>query len=99
VRPLSGAVIAPVYHFKRERIEAHAMLCFFALVLHRVLRKRLRKAKEVVSVERAIERLRAIQYHRVRMGERTWRGVTRMTPQQLELLRLLEVKAPTTAAV
>ena len=69
------------------------MLCFFALVLHRVLRKRLRKAKEVVSVERAI------QYHRVRMGERTWRGVTRMTPQQLELLRLLEVKAPTTAAV
>lgn len=85
--------IAPVYHFKRERIEAHAMLCFFALVLHRVLRKRLRKAKEVVSVERAI------QYHRVRMGERTWRGVTRMTPQQLELLRLLEVKAPTTAAV
>ena len=47
-------------------------------MLNRVMRKRLRKTKEVVGVERAIERLRAIQYHWVRMGEWTWRGFTRL---------------------
>ena len=36
--------IAPVYHYKPERIRAHALVCFLALVLHRVARMKLRAA-------------------------------------------------------
>ena len=36
--------IAPVYHWLPERIKAHAMLCFMALIVYRVMRQRLRTA-------------------------------------------------------
>ena len=38
----SDIEIAPVHHRLPDRIRAHAMLCFLALVLHRVMRMRLR---------------------------------------------------------
>ena len=36
--------IGPVYHRLPERIRAHASICFMALILHRVMRMRLRAA-------------------------------------------------------
>ena len=36
--------IAPVFHRLRERIRLHAGICFMALVLHRMMRQRLRLA-------------------------------------------------------
>ena len=73
--------IAPVFHRKPERLQAHALLCFLALLLHRVLRMRLREGKSKLSVTRALERLQAIQLHRVRFGLRTVSGLTRMTAE------------------
>ena len=34
--------IAPVFHRLPKRIHAHAMICFLALILYRVLRLRLK---------------------------------------------------------
>jgi hypothetical protein len=45
--------IAPVYHRLPERIRAHAMLCFMALIVYRVMRQRLKLAKSDLSPERA----------------------------------------------
>ena len=45
--------IGPVYHRLPQRIRAHAMICFMALILHRVTRFRLREAKSSISPERA----------------------------------------------
>ena len=33
--------LAPVYHRLPQRIRAHAMICFMALILYRVMRQRL----------------------------------------------------------
>ena len=55
--------IAPMFHYRPDRIKAHAMLCFFALLLHRVMRQRLRQGVPGTSVGRALERLKAIQLH------------------------------------
>ena len=41
--------IGPVYHRLPERIRAHASICFMALILHRVMRMRLRAAKTGVA--------------------------------------------------
>jgi len=90
----SDIEIAPIYHYKPARIRAHALICFLALVLHRVIRMRLRQRHAPYSVERALEKLKAIQLHRVRFGHRTYRGLTRMSAEQLELFELLEVKRP-----
>jgi len=40
----SDIEIAPVHHRLPERIRAHALICFLALVLHRVMRMRLKAA-------------------------------------------------------
>ena len=46
--------IAPVCHRLAERIQAHAMLCFMALIVYRVMRQRLKLAKSELSPERAL---------------------------------------------
>jgi len=95
----SDIEIAPVYHYKPDRIRAHAMICFFALLLHRVMRLRLRQKDSTFSVERALEKLRGIQLHRVQIGKKRLRGLTKMTPEQLGLFEALEAKKPAADAL
>jgi transposase len=45
--------IGPVYHRLPQRIRAHASICFMALILHRVMRMRLRAGNTGVTPERA----------------------------------------------
>jgi hypothetical protein len=51
-----------------QRIRAHAMLCFMALIVYRVMRQRLKLAKSDLSPERALAQLRRIQRHSVRIN-------------------------------
>ena len=87
--------IAPVFHRLPHRIRAHASLCFLALVLHRVMRMRLHASSTGLSPERALERLRRIQYHRIRLNDsEPLAGVSSIDQQQRAVLRALEVRQP-----
>ena len=87
--------IGPVYHRLPERIRAHASICFMALILHRIMRTRLRAANTGVSPERALEQLHRIQHHRVRLGSaEPVTGVSSINIDQSELLSALRVKKP-----
>ena len=59
----SESEIAPVFHWLPERIRAHALVRFLALVLHRVMRMRLRAAGVTASPETVLETLAEIQRH------------------------------------
>lgn len=91
----SDLEIAPVYHRLPERIRAHALICFLALVLHRIMRQRLKQAGRSESVDRALHQLKRIQEHTVQLGERTVVGISQATPQQSELFAALGIKPPT----
>jgi len=86
--------IAPVFHYKPDRIRAHALICFLALLIHRVMRMRLKQHNSSYSVERALEKLQAIQLHQVKIGYRTYRGLTKLNQDQLDLFQILEVNKP-----
>ena len=87
--------IGPVYHRLPERIRAHASICFMALILHRVIRMRLRAAKTGVTPERALQSLKRIQHHRVSInGAPPLCGVSSMTTEQHDVLTALKVKQP-----
>ncbi|MEM6301374.1 MAG: IS1634 family transposase [Pseudomonadota bacterium] len=86
--------IAPVFHRLPERIRAHAMICFMALVLYRVLRMRLKAADSEYSPDRALRLLRQIQQHKVRAGSRDYCGVSRLTPVQMQLFEEVGIGAP-----
>ncbi|HJX57859.1 MAG TPA: IS1634 family transposase [Thiobacillus sp.] len=87
--------IGPVYHRLPERIKAHASICFMALILHRVMRTRLRDAQSGLTPERALEQLRRIQHHRIRLnGTDPVTGVSSINDEQSEVLNALRVKKP-----
>jgi hypothetical protein len=66
-----------------------------ALILHRVMRSRLRAANAGLTPERALEQLRRIQHHRIRLnGAEPVTGVSSINDQQSEVLNALRVKKP-----
>lgn len=86
--------IGPVYHRLPNRIRAHAYLCFIALILHRVIRQRLRQAEQSISPERALETLRRIQHHQIQLAGKNRSGITSLSPEQAALLQSLRVEKP-----
>lgn len=87
--------IGPVYHRLPDRIRAHAMICFMALILYRVMRQRLRASHTGLSPERALSLLRRIQHHRAKLpDERTIEGVSAMTAQQTTILSAIGASEP-----
>ncbi|MCE6967500.1 IS1634 family transposase, partial [Cereibacter sphaeroides] len=90
----SDIEIAPVHHRLPERIRAHALICFLALVLYRVMRMRLKAKGHTASPRTALDMLARIQRHRARIGERTVNGLSVTTPQQMELFDTLNLPKP-----
>ena len=87
--------IGPVYHRLPERIRAHAAICFMALILHRVMRQRLREASTGISPERALQTLKRMQHFRVSINAaEPLAAVSSITQQDDALLRALGVKPP-----
>lgn len=90
----SDIAIAPVHHRLPERIRAHALICFLALVLYRVMRERLRASGSTVSPRRALAMLRQIQKHRVDINQKPVTGTSRIQPEQGELFHALNLPKP-----
>lgn len=87
--------IAPVFHRKPERIKAHALICFIALILYRVLRMRLKAGDSPYSPERLLEIMNKIQYHQVRLHRKqTASGLSVMTPEQKDLFEVIGLPIP-----
>lgn len=95
----SDIEIAPVYHRLPERIRAHAMICFLSLLLHRVLRLKLRSREIDASVAQVLDRLRTIQYHQVEIESAELNGLTSLTPEQRDLFDGLGLEKPTKQAL
>ena len=90
----SDIEIAPVHHRLPARIRAHALICFLALVLYRVMRMRLKAKGHAASPRTALDLLARIQRHQARIGERAVDGLSSTTPEQLELLDTLNLPKP-----
>ena len=91
----SDIEIAPVYHRLPDRIRAHALICFLALVLYRVLRLRLKASDHPLSPTRALELARKIQFHQVTLHRReTASGLTKLKPEQRDLFEAIGLPAP-----
>jgi len=95
----SDLEIAPVHHRLPERIRAHALICFFALTMHRVMRMRLQAAGQTISPCKALQALRLIQNHKVSIGDQAYAGISKTTPQLLSLFDALGVPHPPKSAL
>ena len=92
----SDIEIGPVYHRLPQRIRAHALICFMALVLYRVMRMRLKAAKRSESPSTLLEQLKRIHQQTVETSDgQTLTGLTEMTPAQKSLFAALDLTPPT----
>ncbi len=86
----------PVYHRLPRRIRAHALICFMALVLYRVMRMRLKDAKRSESHSTLLESLKRIHQQTVETSEgATLTGLTEITAAQKSLFAALKLTPPT----
>lgn len=94
----SDIEIGPVYHRLPQRIRSHALVCFMALILYRVMRMRLKAAKRSESPAALLEQLKRIHQQTVQTTDgKTLTGLTEMTPAQKSLFAALELTPPTPA--
>jgi transposase len=92
----SDIEIGPVYHRLPQRIRAHALICFMALVLYRVMRMRLKAAKRSESPSTLLESLKRIHQQTVETSEgTTLTGLTEITAAQKSLFAALNLTPPT----
>ena len=92
--------IGPVYHRLPRRIRAHALVCFLALILHRVLRMRLKASGRPESPARLIEQLRRVQEQTARTPDgQILRGLSEMGAAQKDLFAALGVAVPSPAEI
>ena len=90
----SEIVIAQVFHRLPNRIRVHALFCFLALVLYRVLRMRLKARDNPLSPERALEIVRRIRFHQITLHQRrSASGLATMTQEQKDLFETIEMPA------
>ncbi|ULB09629.1 IS1634 family transposase [Cereibacter azotoformans] len=90
----SDIEIAPVHHRLPERIRAHALICFLALTLYRVMRMRLKAKGHAASPRTALDLLARIQKHTAHAGKRSFHGLSKTTPEQLDLFDALSLPKP-----
>ena len=87
--------IVPMHHRLPKRIKSHAMLCFLALIMHRILRMRLQDKNSKLSPERVLEIAGRIQWHEASLqGGKKLKGVSRLSPQQMDLFATIDVPVP-----
>ena len=92
----SDIEIGPVYHRLPQRIRSHALVCFMALILYRVMRMRLKAANRSESPATLLEQLKRIHQQTVQTPDgKTLTGLTEMTPAQKSLFAALELALPT----
>lgn len=94
----SDIEIGPVYHRLPKRIRAHALVCFMALILYRVMRMRLKAHDRQESPTRLLQQLQRVHQQTVRTADgQALRGLTEMTPAQKSLFTVLQLPVPTPA--
>lgn len=92
----SDIEIGPVYHRLPQRIRSHALVCFMALILCRVMRMRLTAAKRSESPATLLKQLKRIHQQTVQTTDgKTLTGLTEITPVQKSLLAALELALQT----
>lgn len=84
--------LRPVFHWTEERIRAHVFICVLALVVERVMRKKLARAK--TSVPAALETLRRIRAGKAVVGTKSVPVLTHVSQEARDIYGDLGVTAP-----
>jgi len=78
--------VAPVHHWRYRRVKAHVSICVLALLLERLLDRKLKEAKIDLSARKALEKLKKIRVVSNRVGNLELKYVTPPTEELSKIL-------------
>jgi transposase len=89
--------LRPIYHRIEPRVKAHICVAFLALLLQRLLTKRLKEAKADLSAPHALQAVETIRLVEFKVGNQKRQGVSTASAQARQVLKALgitETKPP-----
>ncbi len=84
----------PIYLRKKEHIEGHFVICFFAFLLERELELRLRKRKIEYSSEKIKEALNSLEFSKIKIENETLYLRGKYEPLASKIMGILKIKLP-----
>ncbi len=82
----------PIHHRVEPRVKAHIFVAALALLIQRLLQRRLDAAGVDLSAERAMETLQTIRHVTFRIDGQTRSGISAASPQAQQVLRALRIR-------
>jgi len=86
--------VRPIRHSKEARVRGHVQICVWALLIQRVLQKKLDEAEVSMSSRMALQSLRTIKAVETKVGEKHITFLTPPNPRNLGILKALQLKLP-----
>jgi transposase len=92
--------LRPIYHRRKERVQAHIFIAALAFLLDRALEKKLKAARVPMSAAEALKALRTVHVVDLTVGPTHKRGVTAGSARARQVLAALAItdREPTTSA-
>ena len=84
--------LRPIYHRVQPRVAGHIFVAFLALLLERLLAKRLRTAGLEISPMQALQAVEGVRVVEFRLDDEKRRGVSRGSPRALQVLKALGIE-------
>jgi transposase len=86
--------LRPIRHYKDNRVRGHVQICVWALLIQRVLQKKLDEAGIAMSSRMALESLRTIKVVETQVGPKKVIFVTPPNPRNQGILNALGLRLP-----
>jgi transposase len=84
--------VRPIFHWKKQRVEAHVLLCMISLFMEKLLQKKINDAKKRWSASRVLDSLRTIKIAKVQTGEKIETKFTTPGPIQRQMLEIIGIE-------
>lgn len=86
--------MGPVYHWKDERIRAHIMICFFALILKVHLNKKLKESNENNSYPKSLASLKRLKVIQMSVKKKEVHMTTDIEARAKDVFKAIKMRPP-----
>ena len=90
----SSLDLRPFFHRKEQRVKAHAMICFLAFLMERIIERNLKGEGIDFSGQRALRHLKMLGIAVMEIGGELYGYVTKPTRRHQEIFNSLKIKSP-----
>ena len=86
--------LGPLYHYTDSRIKAHVMICFLALIMRRMLDKKLKKLEKELSYSESMNDLKRLDVVEIKIKNEEMHLLTEIKEGAKKIFKAMQMKLP-----